>query len=238
MLRTKNAVMFHVKRRMTLSAEFEGPEGEKTLAAAQAVFGERMPLAERYWSSLAGAGVERGLIGPREVDRLWIRHVLNCAVMGDLLVDGENVVDIGSGAGLPGIAVAIAKPSVRMTLVEPLLRRATFLEEVVGELGLDVRVVRGRAEEKEVKKVVGGADVVTSRAVAPLDRLAKWCVPLLRPGGRLMAIKGSSAADEISEHQGTLGRIGLSNLHVETCGSEILETPTTVVVATRIGGRR
>ncbi|HEY9313604.1 16S rRNA (guanine(527)-N(7))-methyltransferase RsmG [Williamsia sp.] len=221
-----------------MSTEFDGPEGEKTLAAARAVFGERFGLAERYWSSLAGAGVERGLIGPREVDRLWIRHVLNCAVIGDLMSDGENVVDVGSGAGLPGLAVAIAKPTVRMTLVEPLLRRATFLEEVVAELELDVRVVRGRAEEKTVKKIVGGADVVTSRAVAPLDRLAKWCVPLLRPGGRLVAVKGSSAADEIEQHLGTLGRIGLSNVHVETTGAGILERPTTVVVATRIGGRR
>ena len=172
------------------------------------------------------------------MDRLWIRHVLNCAVIGDLMSDGENVVDVGSGAGLPGLAVAIAKPTVRMTLVEPLLRRATFLEEVVAELELDVRVVRGRAEEKTVKKIVGGADVVTSRAVAPLDRLAKWCVPLLRPGGRLVAVKGSSAADEIEQHLGTLGRIGLSNVHVETTGAGILERPTTVVVATRIGGRR
>ncbi|PXW36118.1 UNVERIFIED_CONTAM: 16S rRNA m(7)G-527 methyltransferase [Williamsia faeni] len=221
-----------------MSTEFEGPDGEKTLAAAQAVFGDRFGLAERYWSSLAGAGVERGLIGPREVDRLWIRHVLNCAVIGDLMSDGENVVDVGSGAGLPGLAVAIAKPTVRMTLVEPLLRRATFLEEVVAELELDVRVVRGRAEEKAVKKIVGGADVVTSRAVAPLDRLAKWCVPLLRPGGRLVAVKGSSAEEEIAQHLGTLGRIGLSNVHVETTGAGILETPTTVVVATRIGGRR
>lgn len=221
-----------------MTAEFEGIDGEQLRSAATAVFADRLPLAEAYWEALANAGVERGLIGPREVDRLWGRHILNCAVVADLLEDGESVVDIGSGAGLPGVAVAIAKPSVRMTLVEPLLRRATFLEEVITELGIDVRVIRGRAEEKAVVKIAGKADVVTSRAVAPLDRLGKWSTPLLRPGGRLLAIKGSSAADEIKTHLGTLGRIGLSGVRVELCGGDTLPTPTTVVLATRIGGRR
>jgi 16S rRNA (guanine527-N7)-methyltransferase len=221
-----------------VTAEFEGPDGEQIRRAAETVFGERLDVAAAYREILAHAGVERGLIGPREVDRLWARHILNCAVVADLMEDDESVVDIGSGAGLPGVAIAIAKPSVRMTLVEPLLRRAIFLEEVVSELALDVRVLRGRAEEKAVVKVAGRADVVTSRAVAPLDRLAKWCVPLLRPGGRLVAIKGSSAADEVSTHVGTLGRIGLSGLRVEHCGAASLSTPTTVVLATRVGGRR
>lgn len=221
-----------------MTAEFEGTDGAQLRAAASSVFADRLPLAEAYWEALANAGVERGLIGPREVDRLWSRHILNCAVIGDLIEDGETVVDIGSGAGLPGVAVAIAKPAVRMTLVEPLLRRATFLEEVVEELGLDIRVLRGRAEEKAVVKSAGRADVVTSRAVAPLDRLGKWSSPLLRPGGRLLAIKGSSAADEISTHLGTLGRIGLSALRVERCGTDTLPMPTTVVLGTRVGGRR
>lgn len=221
-----------------MTAEFEGTDGEQLRLAAATVFADRLPVAEAYWEALANAGVERGLIGPREVDRLWGRHILNCAVVADVLGDDEAVVDIGSGAGLPGIAVAIAKPSVRMTLVEPLLRRATFLEEVVAELGIDVRVIRGRAEEKAVVKVAGKADVVTSRAVAPLDRLGKWSTPLLRPGGRLVAIKGSSAGEEIKTHLGTLGRIGLSGLHVELCGEQTLPTPTTVVLATRVGGRR
>lgn len=221
-----------------MTAEFDGDGGDQIREAAVTVFGDRLPLAESYWEALAHAGVERGLIGPREVDRLWGRHILNCAVIADLIDDGESVVDIGSGAGLPGIAVAIAKPGIGMTLVEPLLRRATFLEEVVAELGLDVRVLRGRAEEKAVVKVAGRADVVTSRAVAPLDRLGKWSTPLLRPGGRLVAIKGSSAAEEITSHLGTLGRIGLSGLRVEHCGTDTLATPTTVVLATRVGGRR
>jgi 16S rRNA (guanine527-N7)-methyltransferase len=148
------------------------------------------------------------------------------------------VVDIGSGAGLPGIAMAIAKPSLRVTLVEPLLRRVTFLGEVVESLGLNVEVVRGRAEETSVRKVVGNADVATSRAVAPLDRLGKWCTPLLRPGGRLLAVKGASAAEEIATHQGTLNRIGLGRLRVEVCGTGLLPTPTTVVSGVRVGGRR
>lgn len=221
-----------------MTAEFEGEGGDQLRSAAASVFADRLPTAEKYWEALANAGVERGLIGPREVDRLWGRHILNCAVIAELLEDGESVVDIGSGAGLPGIAVAIAKPTVQMTLVEPLLRRATFLEEVVSELGIDVRVIRGRAEEKSVVKIAGRADVVTSRAVAPLDRLGKWSTPLLRPGGRLIAIKGSSAAEEIATHLGTLGRIGLSGLRVAQCGTDALPTPTTVVLATRVGGRR
>jgi 16S rRNA (guanine527-N7)-methyltransferase len=221
-----------------MTAEFEGEGGDQLRSAAASVFADRLPTAEKYWEALANAGVERGLIGPREVDRLWGRHILNCAVIAELLEDGESVVDIGSGAGLPGITVAIAKPTVQMTLVEPLLRRATFLEEVVSELGIDVRVIRGRAEEKSVVKIAGRADVVTSRAVAPLDRLGKWSTPLLRPGGRLIAIKGSSAAEEITTHLGTLGRIGLSGLRVAQCGTDALPTPTTVVLATRVGGRR
>jgi 16S rRNA (guanine527-N7)-methyltransferase len=221
-----------------VTAEFSGESGEQLQRAAASVFGDGLDKSQAYWQLLATAGVERGLIGPREVDRLWSRHILNCAVVGQLIADGETVVDIGSGAGLPGIPIAIAKPGVRVTLVEPLLRRATFLEEVVAELGVDVTVVRGRAEEKDVRNIAGNADVVTSRAVAPLDRLGKWCTPLIRPGGRLLAIKGSSASEEVATHQGTLNRIGLARLRVEVCGEGLLPTPTTVVSAARVGGRR
>lgn len=221
-----------------MTAEFSGENGEQLQHAAATVFGDQLAKAEVYWDMLATAGVERGLIGPREVDRLWTRHILNCAVVAQLIAEGESVVDIGSGAGLPGIALAIAKPSLRVTLVEPLLRRVAFLDEVVGSLGLDVEVVRGRAEETSVRKVVGHADVATSRAVAPLDRLGKWSTPLLRPGGRLLAVKGSSATDEIATHQGTLNRIGLARLRVEVCGAQLLPTPTTVVSGVRVGGRR
>ncbi|MFW0789967.1 16S rRNA (guanine(527)-N(7))-methyltransferase RsmG [Gordonia sp. CPCC 205333] len=202
-------------------------------ALAREIFGDATSVAEKYWDWLAGAAVTRGLIGPRETPRLWDRHIINCAVVRECLAEGESVVDIGSGAGLPGIPLAIARPDVRITLVEPLLRRATFLEEVVADLGIDVAVVRGRAEEAAIVKRVGNADVVTSRAVAPLDRLAKWSAPLIRTGGRLVAMKGSSAADEMVEHAIAVKRVGLEDLVVRECGVGLLPTPTIVVVGTR-----
>ncbi len=201
--------------------------------AATAVFGDRLDRAEAYYSLLAGDGVEHGLIGPREVPRLWERHILNCAVIGELIEPGVVVVDVGSGAGLPGIPVAIARPDLRVTLVEPLLRRSEFLYRTVEELGLDVSVVRGRAEEKVVRESVGGAAVVTSRAVAPLERLAKWSAPLIDAGGRLVAIKGSTAMEEIDRDRVSVERTGIGQLHVEECGGAVLETPTTVIVGTK-----
>lgn len=161
------------------------------------MFSSRLALAERYAGLLATEGIVRGLIGPREVPRLWDRHLLNCALVADLVPEGSTVCDIGSGAGLPGIVLALRRPDLHVTLVEPLLRRTTFLEEVVTELGLDqVRVVRGRAEDQR-----GGApfEVVTSRAVAPLPRLLAWSMPLVAPGGVLLALKGSSATAEVAE---------------------------------------
>jgi len=190
-------------------------------------------LAEGYWRILATDGIDHGLIGPREVPRLWDRHILNCAVVAELIPDGVNVFDIGSGAGLPGVPLAIARPDLEITLIEPLLRRSTFLERTVEALGLtNVRVVRGRAEEKAVRSEVGTAEVVTSRAVAPLERLAKWCAPLVAAGGEMIAIKGSSAADEIERDRAVVGRTGITDLRVATCG-ESLETPTTVVIGTK-----
>ena len=158
------------------------------------LFGDRLPLAERYEAWLAGAGTERGLLGPREVPRLWDRHVLNSAVAAPLLAAGETVVDVGSGAGLPGIPLALARPDVSFVLLEPLLRRAEFLREVVDDLGLPIEVLRGRAEE--VVRQPRRWDVAVARAVAPLDRLAGWCLPLLTPGGRLLAWKGDRAEEE------------------------------------------
>ncbi|MDH6284768.1 16S rRNA (guanine(527)-N(7))-methyltransferase RsmG, partial [Prescottella agglutinans] len=165
----------------------------------------------------------------------------NCAVLGELVGAGESVVDVGSGAGLPGIPLAIARPDVRVTLVEPLLRRTVFLQEVVDSLGLEnVTVLRGRAEDSDVVKQAGGADVVTSRAVAPLEKLVRWSLPLVRVGGRMLALKGSSAAEEISRDRASLARLGAGKLEVVECGDDALPVPTIVVRAERVAqhGRR
>ncbi|OBJ68149.1 16S rRNA (guanine(527)-N(7))-methyltransferase RsmG [Mycobacterium sp. 1274756.6] len=201
--------------------------------AAGAAFGDRLGIAERYAELLAGPGVERGLIGPREAGRLWERHLLNCVAVADLLEPGERVVDVGSGAGLPGLALAIARPDLSITLVEPLLRRTRFLQEAVEDLGVDVAVVRGRAEEPAVRERVGGADVVVSRAVAALDRLTRWSLPLLRAGGRMIALKGERAADEVAEHRRGMIAQGAVDVRVRKCGEAFLAVPATVVVAVR-----
>ncbi len=206
---------------------------ESMREAAERVFGDRLPLAVRYHDSLASDGVERGLIGPREIPRLWERHILNCAVLGELIEDGATVVDIGSGAGLPGIPLAIARPDLTITLVEPLLRRTRYLGEVNERLGLGAVVVRGRAEQSGVIKEAGGADYVTSRAVAPLERLVPWSLPLVRKGGRMLAIKGSSAQEEIERARRELEKAGAAELGLATCGEGLLGTPTTVVTAVR-----
>lgn len=199
-------------------------------AAAAAIFGDRLPLARSYVGLLGTDGVVRGLIGPRENGRLWSRHVLNSAVWHPMIADSASVVDVGSGAGLPGIPLAIARPDLRLTLVEPLERRTVFLLEVVEQLGLlNVSVVRGRAEQ--VVDQAGGADVVTSRAVAPLGKLAAWCVPLLRPGGELMALKGASAAEEVARDADQLAAVGLREVTVTAVGESLLPDPTWVVSA-------
>ncbi len=201
--------------------------------AAALIFGDRIGLAEKYAELLATAGVEWGLLGPREVERIWDRHLLNCAVVAELVDNGERIVDIGSGAGLPGLAMLIAKPDLRVVLVESLLRRTEFLQMVIGELGLDAEVVRGRAEDAEVRQAAGGADAVTSRAVASLDKLTRWSLPLLRPGGRLLAIKGERAPDEVLEHRRVMTKLGAADARVVECGVSFLSPPTTVVVARR-----
>jgi 16S rRNA (guanine527-N7)-methyltransferase len=164
-------------------------------AARRAFSSEGLVLAERYVALLATAGVERGLIGPREAPRLWDRHVLNCLALASLIDSEATVADLGSGAGLPGLVLAIGRPDLRVTLVEPLQRRTIFLGQVIEELGLEaVRVVRGRAEELHGREHY---DVVTARALAPLGRLVGWGMPLVAAHGSLLAMKGSSAADEI-----------------------------------------
>jgi len=192
----------------------------------ETAFGDRLDLVERYADLLATAGVERGLIGPREVDRLWERHLFNSAAPLERVPVNSTVADVGSGAGLPGLVWAIARPDLKVTLVEPLLRRTTFLEEVCVELGIsNVTVFRGRAEE-----VSETFDVVTARAVAGLEKLARWCMPLVKPGGYLLALKGQSAADEIEAARATLGRLKAGEIVVATYGEQWgLEVPTTMV---------
>ncbi|MGI8418702.1 MAG: 16S rRNA (guanine(527)-N(7))-methyltransferase RsmG [Nakamurella sp.] len=204
-------------------------------AAVGELFGDRAELARRYVASLAADGVLRGLIGPRETGRLWSRHVLNSVVAAPLLPAGGSVVDVGSGAGLPGIPLAIARPDCTLILVEPLLRRTVYLAEIVAALGLsNVRVLRGRAED-----VIGtlgegakdGADVVTSRAVAPLGKLARWSVPLLRVGGKFLPLKGSSAAEENSRDAAELTALGLGAAEVVEVGGGVVDPVTYVVRA-------
>ncbi|OZM72842.1 16S rRNA (guanine(527)-N(7))-methyltransferase RsmG [Amycolatopsis antarctica] len=197
--------------------------------AAGQIFGERLPLAEAYVRMLERSGVERGLIGPREVDRLWDRHVLNSAVVGDRVASGARVIDVGSGAGLPGVPLAISRPDLSIVLLEPMARRVDWLNEVVETLGLEITVVRGRAEERVIRDQLGHADVVTARAVAPLAKLAQWCLPLVRPGGVLVALKGASAAEEVERDQLAVHRSGGGKAEIVECGGGLLETPTYLV---------
>ncbi|MDT7572505.1 MAG: rRNA (guanine527-N7)-methyltransferase [Actinomycetota bacterium] len=202
--------------------------------AAAAVFGDRLPLAVRYAELLAGPGVERGLLGPREAPRLWERHLLNCAGLTELLEPGQEVLDAGSGAGLPGVVLGICREDIDIVLVEPLQRRATFLTEVVDELGLEhVSVVRSRLEDLAGKTLV---DVVVARAVAPLDRLAAWTMPLVRTGGRLLALKGEQAQAELAANRPALRRTGAESAEVVTVGSADEQTEARVVVVVRSAG--
>ncbi|MBK3391081.1 16S rRNA (guanine(527)-N(7))-methyltransferase RsmG [Streptomyces sp. DEF1AK] len=206
----------------------EAAELPEAPAVAREVFGERFPDAVRYAELLADAGVRRGLIGPREVPRLWERHLLNCAVLSEAIDEGVSVCDVGSGAGLPGIPLALVRPDLTITLLEPLLRRTTFLTEVVELLGLDhVTVVRGRAEE--VLGKLPPVHVVTARAVAPLERLAGWGVPLLRPYGEMLALKGDTAEEEVKAASAALSKLGAVSTSVVQGGEGIVDPLSTVV---------
>lgn len=202
-------------------------------AAAERLFGERLPHAERYATLLATDGVVRGLIGPREAPRLWDRHLLNCAVVQELIPARATVADVGSGAGLPGVVLALARPDLTVTLIEAMARRAAFLDEVVTTLDLtgQVTVVRARAEESVAQ--VRPAEVVTARALAPLDRLAQWCLPLTTVGGHVLAIKGASAEAEIAHHAAAVRRLGGSAPTIHQCGVGLVDPPTTVVAVVR-----
>ena len=226
--------MFHVKHGNPCEGSVSpAAPGDRVSESVAALFGPRLDLAQRYAEVLAGAGVERGLLGPREVDRLWDRHLLNSAAVSELLDPGERIVDIGSGAGLPGLPLAIARPDLEIVLLEPLLRRSDFLREVVAELGLPVDVVRGRAEEPWVREQIGEKDAAVSRAVAALDKLTKWSMPLLRTGGRMVAIKGEQAPDEVRQHRRVMEATGAVDVRVVTCGANYLRPPATVVLARR-----
>lgn len=191
------------------------------------VFGGALEMARRYAEILATDGVTRGLIGPRETSRLWDRHLVNCAVVAELLPDRGDLVDIGSGAGLPGVVLAMLRPGMRVVLLEPMLRRSVFLEECLTRLDLpNATVVRGRAED--LAGVIE-ADVATARAVAPLDRLAVWAAGLLRPGGQILAIKGQSAEEELAAARPVLSRLRVRSAEVLRVGHGRVISTTTVV---------
>ncbi len=193
---------------------------------AGAVLGSALDQAEAFARILATRGVEQGLIGPHEVPRLWDRHLLNCAVVAEL-IDGRGVtlVDIGSGAGLPGLVLALVRPDLDVILLEPMERRCRFLSECVTELGLaNASVRRDRAQETTLR-----ADVATARAVAPLDRLAELAIGVLRPGGMMLAIKGRTAADELRKARPVLRRIGARGAEVVRVGQGKVDPATTVV---------
>ncbi len=210
-----------------------GPDGRPAVGPppappveAEVVFADRLGLAVRYAAHLADTGVSHGLIGPREVPRLWERHLLNCALLTELLPDATSVVDVGAGAGLPGITLALRRPDLEVTLVEPLLRRATWLESVVADLELaSVRVVRARAEDVAGEVT---APYVTARAVASLDKLVRWGAPLLTPGGELLAIKGRTAEAELAEHRSLLAGWDVTG-EVVRLGVGLVAEPTVVV---------
>jgi 16S rRNA (guanine527-N7)-methyltransferase len=191
------------------------------------MFGPALSLAERYAELLAGPAVEQGLIGPRETDRLWDRHLLNCAAVAELVPHPCSLIDLGSGAGLPGVVIAMLLPDTDVVLLEPMARRVAFLEECVAVLGLgNVVVRRGRAEDAAGQLV---ADVVTARAVAPMERLAGLALGLVRPGGLVLAVKGAGAAEELARAEPVLGRLGVRDAAVVHAGSGRVDPPPAVI---------
>jgi len=191
------------------------------------IFGDVAAKAERYAELLAGPGVERGLIGPNEVPRLWERHLLNSAAVASLVPQPCSLVDLGSGAGLPGIVLALLLPATDVTMLEPAQRRTIFLEECVAELGLgNARVWRARAEQAAGALA---ADVVTARAVAPLDRLAALALGLLKPGGIVLAVKGARAEAEVRAASAALRRLGVRDVEVLVAGEGKVDPAATVV---------
>ncbi len=197
--------------------------------SAKAIFGPQIEKARAFAEKLASDSDDLGLLGPRELDKLWSRHILNSAVVAETVNPGHLVADVGSGAGLPGIPMAIAVPEANFVLIEPMERRSNWMVEVVEELGLsNVEVRRARAEEVLDLKF----DIVTARAVAALDKLLRLCVPLLRPGGSLIALKGSKAAEEIEVAKKLQKKLGIASFEILVCGKNFLAEPTSVVKTT------
>ena len=197
--------------------------------SAKAVFGPQIEKARAFAQKLANDSDDLGLLGPRELDKLWSRHILNSAVVAETVNPGDHVADVGSGAGLPGIPMAIALPEAHFVLIEPMERRSTWMLEVIQELGLtNVEVRRARAEEVLDLKF----DIVTARAVAALDKLLRLTVPLLKPGGSLIALKGSKAAEEIEVAKKLQKKLGIASFEIQICGEKFLAEPTSVVKTT------
>lgn len=202
--------------------------------AASAVFGAELPRAQLYARLLATDGLTRGLLGPREADRLWERHLLNSAVVGELVPSDSTVTDVGSGAGLPGIPLALARPDLSVALLEPMLRRCTFLQEVLAALDLTgrVAVVRGRAPEDR-EALPFSCDYVAARAVAPLERLVSWTMPLVRPDGALLALRGLRANEEVRESGDAVRALAGTSPEVLEVGRAVLPDTVTVVRVVR-----
>lgn len=218
------------RRPTTSTASATAPKAPATPAASAEVFGPREALAEQYVALLADTGITHGLIGPREAPRLWDRHVLNSAVIASLFPDGAEVADIGSGAGLPGIPLAIARPDLHLTLVEPLERRTVWLQHAIDQLGLDnVTVVRGRAESLWGHQRFAA---VTARAVARLAELARVSLPLVEAGGSLHALKGDRAETELAEDEARLAGYGNLRPRITRHGSGLVEPETVVLTLT------
>ena len=194
-------------------------------------FGERKEEISRYAQILATWGIERGLIGPKEGDRIWERHIANCIPITTLIKKEASVIDIGSGAGLPGIVIALARPDLKVTLLEPLQRRVDFLNEVIAELGLDIAIIRGRSES-----IKGSFGVVTARAVAPLPKLLNLSWHLVAPGGVVLAMKGESAAEELATAELEARKVFKKVAHSEIHELQLGDLPLARIVELKKAG--
>ena len=200
------------------------PRGTNPTKAQEQALGLAFPQLAQYAQILGQEAVLQGLLGPREIDRIWDRHILNCAALNELIPQAKSIIDIGSGAGLPGIVLAIMNPSTHVILVEPMQRRTDFLNDVKKQLNLEnVEIIRGRAENQKIQ-----AQVVTSRAVAPLNKLLTWSLPLVEKGGKVLAIKGEKAQSELDEAQKELNLLKNTTASIKTCGLA-LDLSVTVV---------